>query len=205
MSAKNEHSISANLTPLISASPAIPTIFIWNYIPKELVLHAAIIYKNYLILRPLVMKALKLFTLIGVAYCANSLHAGESLTPHNHSQLTSKGYAWIQPSDKDLLINIPSLKLSDIKDQMHKTRSDLTVRKNKLTLTVKEKEFSFGDGLITLILPGGVLYAATVKRNYIRAKNELIEVTSRLKEITHDISSFTTQAQAPKAILIARN
>ena len=150
------------------------------------------------------MKALKFIILIALAFYTSSLHAIEPNFRHIDTSFDMKGYAWIQSSDSNLLVNIPSPTLSDVKDQMYETQSTLTAHKSKLTLSLKEKEFSLKDGLITLILPGGILYAAAVKRSHIKAKNELLEITSRLDEINHDILNLVAYKQQSTGIMVAR-
>jgi len=151
------------------------------------------------------MKALRSIILIALACYTSSVHAVE-LTPQSiDTPLDIKGHTWVQSSDNHLLVNIPASTLSDVKDQMYETRSNLTTRKSELVLTVKKKEFSLKDGLITLILPGGILYAAAVKQDHIKAENELREITNRLNEINHDISNLVAYEQQSHGILVARN
>jgi len=151
------------------------------------------------------MKALKSITFVTLTYYTSALHAIEPASHHTDAPFNIKGYTWVPPLDDSLLVNIPATTLADVQAQMHKTRSNLTALKSDLTLAVKEKEFSLKDGFITLILPGGILYAAAVKRGHIKAKNELLEITHRLNEINSDISNLSINKQQPKGILVANN
>lgn len=151
------------------------------------------------------MKILGLISIIALVSYANSLHAIEPITQHIGTPSSIEGHTWVQPSGNDLLVNIPSPALSDVKDQIYKAQSNLTARQSKLVLAVKEKEFSLKDGLITLILPGGFFYAAAIQRSHVQAKNELSKITNQLNEINDDISNLATYEQLPHGILIAHN
>ena len=73
-------------------------------------------------------------------------------------------------------------------EQVQVLRSDLIVRKQQLVEEVDEKKMDSGDALLTVLMPGGLLYAGYKKAAYERARNDLAEVSEDISEYSRDLA-----------------
>ena len=65
--------------------------------------------------------------------------------------------------------------------------SRLIQRKQTLVQTVEDKKLDSGDAVITVIMPGGLLYAGYKKARYEQAKEELARVIAEIEEFSDDL------------------
>lgn len=73
-------------------------------------------------------------------------------------------------------------------EQVQVLRSELIVRKQQLVEEVGEKKMDSGDALLTVLMPGGLLYAGYKKAAYERARNDLAEVSEDISEYSRDLA-----------------
>ena len=73
-------------------------------------------------------------------------------------------------------------------EQVELLRSELIVRKQQLVEEVGEKKMDSGDALLTVLMPGGLLYAGYKKAAYERARNDLAEVNEDISEYSRDLA-----------------
>jgi hypothetical protein len=59
---------------------------------------------------------------------------------------------------------------------------------------VDEKQLDSGDALLTVLMPGGLLYAGYKKAAYERARNDLAEVSDDITEYSRDLSALAEKA-----------
>ena len=78
-------------------------------------------------------------------------------------------------------------------EQVQMLRSKLIVRKQQLVQEVDEKQLDTGDALLTVLMPGGLLYAGYKKAVYERARNDLSELSEDITEYSHDLTALTGQ------------
>jgi hypothetical protein len=69
-------------------------------------------------------------------------------------------------------------------------RSDLQGRKVRLSHQAETKEFTTKDGIITAILPGGLLYAAIKKQQHFQAVSKVKAVDEKLAELNDNLTEF---------------
>ena len=79
-------------------------------------------------------------------------------------------------------------------EQVQVLRSRLIVRKQQLVQEVDEKQLDSGDALLTVLMPGGLLYAGYKKAAYERARNDLAEVSDDITEYSRDLSALAEKA-----------
>ncbi len=79
-------------------------------------------------------------------------------------------------------------------EQVQVLRSRLIVRKQQLVQEVDEKQLDSGDALLTVLMPGGLLYAGYKKAAYERARNDLAEVSEDITQYSHDLTALAGQA-----------
>ena len=72
-------------------------------------------------------------------------------------------------------------------EQVQQLRSELIARKQQLVDEVDEKKLDSGDALLTVLMPGGLLYTGYKKAAYERARNDLAEVSDDISEYSRDL------------------
>ena len=72
-------------------------------------------------------------------------------------------------------------------EQVQQLRSELIARKQQLVDEVDEKKLDSVDALLTVLMPGGLLYAGYRKAAYERARNDLAEVSDDISEYSRDL------------------
>ena len=72
-------------------------------------------------------------------------------------------------------------------EQVQQLRSELIARKQQLVAEVDEKKLDSSDALLTVLMPGGLLYAGYKKAAYERARNDLAEVSEDISEYSRDL------------------
>ena len=95
-----------------------------------------------------------------------------------------------QSQHSDFITNLPYATTTEILQQINNTRSALSRRKAALSKTEKEREFTTKDSAISIILPGGLLYAAIIKLRHAEVKSQLHNVTKQLNELNQDLIEF---------------
>ena len=76
-------------------------------------------------------------------------------------------------------------------------RAAMLERKESLAETVADREFDAKDVLITVIMPGGLLYAAQKKARVAMAEKELVLVDAQLQTNAHDLLTMHELAGVP--------
>ena len=76
-----------------------------------------------------------------------------------------------------LVVQFPDVDREVLMDQLRALRSQLIQRKQALLQRVADKKLDRTDAIITIIMPGGLLYAGYKKVRYEQAKEELARVS----------------------------
>ena len=87
-----------------------------------------------------------------------------------------------------------------LSEQVQVLRSQLILRKQQLVRDVDEKQLDSGDALLTVLMPGGLLYAGYKKAAYESARNDLEEVSEDITEYSHDLSVLAGQTPVTVAL-----
>lgn len=87
-----------------------------------------------------------------------------------------------------------------LSEQVQVLRSQLILRKQQLVREVDEKQLDSGDALLTVLMPGGLLYAGYKKAAYESARNNLEEVSEDITEYSHDLSVLAGQTSVTVAL-----
>ena len=125
----------------------------------------------------------KLFALI-VIICSASL-----VQPAAAEQPSVPGTA-----PAKLTIQLPYVDRDVLVEKISQLRSRLIHRKQELMQVVADKQMDGGDALITVIMPGGLLYAGYKKARYESAKNELDRVSEDIGEYSDDLLAMQAAA-----------
>jgi len=118
----------------------------------------------------------KLFALIAIVWTASVLQ------PAFAGELTITGAAPAQ-----LTVQLPYVDRDALVENVRQLRSRLIQRKQELIKLVADKQMDGGDALITLIMPGGLLYAGYKQARYENAKTELDRISEDIEEYSDDL------------------
>lgn len=92
-----------------------------------------------------------------------------------------------------LVFDIQKMDPSLLAEKIEKLRATFIRRQHELKQLVTSKKLNAGDALITIIMPGGLLYAGYRKQELEQAKTALLVVTEEIKELSNDLIIFQGQ------------
>jgi len=78
-------------------------------------------------------------------------------------------------------------------EDVEQLRYDYIRHQHELEQQVEDKKLKTGDVIITIIVPGGLLYAGYRKHEFEQAKSDLSDVTSEIKELSNDLIALYSQ------------
>ena len=119
------------------------------------------------------------------AFMLQTAHADQALAPVAASDL--------------FIIHLPDVDREALIEQVGALRSQLIQRKQALVQSVADKKLNSNDAIITVIMPGGLLYAGYKKVRYEQAKNELSRVSADIDEFSGALLAMQSRS-APVAV-----
>ena len=137
------------------------------------------------------MKLNRLFVPIAIfctAFMPQAAHAEQALVP-------------VAATDQ-FIIQLPDIDREALVEQVGALRSQLIQRKQVLVQSVEDKKLNSNDAIITVIMPGGLLYAGYKKIRYEQAKNELARVSADIEEFSGDLLAI--QSKAAPVVVVSR-
>jgi hypothetical protein len=96
---------------------------------------------------------------------------------------------------------LPDVDRELLAEQVSLLRSQLIARKQALVQSVADRQLDGGDALITIIMPGGLLYAGYKKARYEQARNELDRVSADIEEFSGDLLAMQSRS-APVVVAL---
>jgi len=93
----------------------------------------------------------------------------------------------ISVNDAGFYIDLPAVSLERLIKQVRAYRAALAQREEQLAQYVDEHGLDVKDTVLTVILPGGLLYAAIRTENLRQAKAELAEVGDDMEALARDL------------------
>ena len=121
-----------------------------------------------------------LIAILSTAFMLQAAHAEQALVPISEPHQFA-----IQLPDVDRVVLI---------EQVRMLRSQLIRCKQALVQIVVNKKLDSKDAIITVIMPGGLLYAGYKKVRYEQAKNELARVSTDIEEYTGDLLAMQSRS-----------
>jgi len=100
-----------------------------------------------------------------------------------------------------LTIQLPDVDRAVLIEQVRLLRSQLIQRKQALAQVVADTKMGRSDAIITVIMPGGLLYAGYKKIRHQQAKNELARVSADIEEYSGDLLAIQSRSVA---VVVAR-
>lgn len=94
------------------------------------------------------------------------------------------------------IVGVCSRDRSTLLDEIRYRQSILGKRRTQLSETIGDGRLNAGDIALTILLPGGLLYAAQRSESIRRAQTLRAEIDSRLKELAGELRIFGPQATA---------
>ena len=92
--------------------------------------------------------------------------------------------------DNGLVTNIPAPDAQLTLQHVRSFRSDLQTHQTRCAEDVDDTRFKVHDTLITIVMPGGLLYAVSKQHRHEQAKQAYAEVSQRLEDLQKDLSHF---------------
>jgi len=100
------------------------------------------------------------------------------------------------------IIQLPDIDREAPIEQVGALRSQLIQRKQVLVQSVADRKLNSNDAIITVIMPGGLLYAGYKKIRYEQAKNELARVSADIEEFSGDLLAI--QSRSAPVVVVSR-
>ena len=86
-------------------------------------------------------------------------------------------------------------------EDVEKLRGFYIRHQHELAQKVDDKKLNAGDAIITVIMPGGLLYAGYRKQEHEKAKQALLVVTTELGELSDDLIALQGQDKSHPLLL----
>jgi len=93
-----------------------------------------------------------------------------------------------------LTTNFPVLPRSALKARLAELQSRLSHQRVELSLDEEESRFDAKDAVITLVMPGGLLYAAYRQQRHHQTANQVDQVSEQLDALHADLAAFRVVA-----------
>lgn len=99
---------------------------------------------------------------------------------------------WIPKQDSaGFTVNIPSISIEGLVNDVVTVKSALRHDEKLLSNRVERGRISGKESLLSLLLPGGMIYAAYKKNEHANAVREHKLVSAQIKGITEDLAALT--------------
>lgn len=89
---------------------------------------------------------------------------------------------------------LPAVNNKQLVGLLRNYQEALTQREQEITRYLDENRLDTADVLITVIMPGGLIYAAVRKANLEEARAELTEITDDMDELSRDLLAMQAGA-----------
>jgi hypothetical protein len=90
-------------------------------------------------------------------------------------------------TQNQFIIQLPAVDRETLIEQVEILRDQLIQRKQTLEQIVADNKLDSSDAIITIFMPGGLLYAGYRKVRYEQAKNELANISADIEGFSSDL------------------
>lgn len=97
-------------------------------------------------------------------------------------------------NDAGFYVALPAVDTGRLIERISAQRVSLTQREQEIMQYLEDHQLGARDVLITLIMPGGLIYAAVRKGNLQQAQAELDQLNSALDELSRDLVAMQAVA-----------
>lgn len=146
------------------------------------------------------MQLLKVSTFIVLLQASFYLAAAEIST------LALQGFeesTWNQLSEENgLVTSLPSTSSGRLIQEINGLQDNLHSYKNRLTQDASSSKFTFKDGIVTAVMPGGLLYAAIKKHRHQQTVDQLDQVNWQINNLSQDLTEYKAMIHSMDALYI---
>ena len=93
-----------------------------------------------------------------------------------------------------LTSNMPALSRGELKARLAELQARLIHQKAKLSVNEEDARFNAKDAMITLVMPGGLLYGAFRQHQHHQAAGQFEQVSGQLADLRSDLVAFRVTA-----------
>ena len=108
---------------------------------------------------------------------------------------------YIQQDSEGFYVSLRDVSDITIAHHLQEMQVEMKTKISQLQTQVKKKSFKVIDTLITIVMPGGLVYAKLRHDSYKRSEQALAEVNKELKLISNDLVAFQS---ADGELVVAR-
>lgn len=87
---------------------------------------------------------------------------------------------------------LPNVSTVTVTQHLIELQQDMESKVGLLKEEVKRKSFKTIDTLVTIVMPGGLIYAKLRRDSYKRSEHRLLSATERLENISGELFAFQT-------------
>jgi hypothetical protein len=98
------------------------------------------------------------------------------------------------PNEAGFYIDLPAVNPTKLVGQIRTYRVSLMHREAQITQYLDEHRLDAKDAFITVIMPGGLLYALVRKGNLTRVRAQRDEISEEIEELGRDLLAMQAQA-----------
>jgi hypothetical protein len=88
------------------------------------------------------------------------------------------------------VVEIPAIDPQLLTEQLKDLRAALLLRRAELVTVIEDLEMGDVETILSVLLPGGLIYAGYRKHEYEAARHDLAEVDAEINELASDLSNF---------------
>jgi hypothetical protein len=136
---------------------------------------------------------------IVVAWLLLGIHSVQA-AGDDSQQMLQAGLLYLQ--DQGLVANIPACDSPETLRHVQSFHSELASRQTQYATNVEETRFKTQDTLITIIMPGGLIYAMNKQQRHEQAKQAYARVSEQLEDLQVDLARLrASTSEASFALL----
>ncbi len=116
-------------------------------------------------------------------------------------ELTSLNYISLDQGD-GLMVTIPTSGEQTLMNRLAVYQSELNKQMSNSAAQVEKAKFDVKDVLITVIMPGGLIYAAARKQQHNQAKEDLQDISNQLTELKTDMHQLALNSSVHSVAML---
>lgn len=89
--------------------------------------------------------------------------------------------------DHGLISNVPVSVTQELAAKVRWLHDSLLAKKAEISKVIEHSQFKAKDAFISIIMPGGLLYASHKKLTHAKAEKELVQVDNQLNDLAIDL------------------
>ncbi len=95
--------------------------------------------------------------------------------------------------EQGFVVEFPAIDPQLLSQQIRDLRAALLSQRAELVTTVEDLEMGTAETLLSILLPGGLIYAGYRTHEYEAAKEDLAEIDTEIHELSRDLANFESR------------